>query len=66
MSGVLQQGGHPIAFESYKLKEAETRYSAHGKEMLVVVHCLRLWRIYLLGTRFIFILDNVVNTFFKT
>ena len=66
VGGVLQQGGHPIAFESWKLKDAETRYSTHEKEMLAVVHCLRVWRVYLLGVKFIVITDNVANTFFKT
>ena len=39
---VLVQEGHPIAFESHKLKEAEQRYSAHEKEMAAVVHCLEI------------------------
>lgn len=66
VGGVLQQGEHPIAFESWNLKEAETRYSAHEKEMLAMVYCLRVWRVYLLGTRFVVIIDNVANTFFQT
>ncbi|KAL2923900.1 Retrovirus-related Pol polyprotein from transposon 17.6 [Bienertia sinuspersici] len=65
IGGVLVQGGHPVAFESRKLKEAEERYSAHEKEMLAVVHCLRTWRHYLLGTKFIVLTDNVANTFFQ-
>jgi hypothetical protein len=64
--GVLVQDGHPVAFESWKLKPAEQRYSAHEKEMLAVVHCLRAWRVYLLGTSFVIKTDNVANTFFKT
>lgn len=66
IGGVLVQEGHPIAFESRKLKEAEQRYSAHEKEMAAVVHCLEIWRHYLLGTRFVVVTDNVANTYFKT
>ena len=32
--GVLLQEGHPIAYESQKLNEAERRYAASEKEML--------------------------------
>ncbi|KAI4374585.1 hypothetical protein MLD38_012565 [Melastoma candidum] len=66
VGGVLVQEGHPVAFESWKLKDAERRYSAHEKEMLAVIHCLRVWRVYLLGTTFVVKTDNVANTFFKT
>ena len=44
LGGVLLQEGHPIAYESRKLNEAERRYVASEKEMLAVVHCLRAWR----------------------
>ena len=30
-----------------------------------MVHCLQVWRVYLLGTRFVVRTDNVANTFFK-
>src|SRR5262249_33768129 len=66
IGGVLVQEGHPVAYESRKLKDAEQRYSTHEKEMLAVVHCLLLWRVYLLGTKFVVKTDNVANTYFKT
>ena len=47
LGGVLVQKGHPIAFESKKLKEVEQHYSAHEKEMTTVVHCLEIWKHYL-------------------
>ena len=65
-SGVLVQEGHPVEFESRKLNGAEQRYSTHEKEMTAVVHCLQQWRHYLLGGIFTVVMDNVVNTFFKT
>ena len=66
IGGVLVQKGHPMAFESRKLNDAEQRYSTHEKKMVVVVHYLQVWRVYLLGTRFVVRIDNVANTFFKT
>ena len=48
IGGVLVQEGHPVAYESRKLKDAEQRYSTHEKEMTAVVHCLEVWRHYLL------------------
>uniref|UniRef100_A0A803MIB2 Reverse transcriptase RNase H-like domain-containing protein n=1 Tax=Chenopodium quinoa TaxID=63459 RepID=A0A803MIB2_CHEQI len=63
--GVVQDA-HPIAFESPKLKGAEERYTTHEKEMLAVVHCLMIWRVYLLGTKFVVKTNNVANTYFKT
>lgn len=65
VGGVLVQEGHPVAFESRKLNNAEQRYSTHEKEMVAVVHYLQTWRVYLLGTRFVVHTDNVANTFFK-
>ena len=37
---VLMQEGHLVAFESRKLNDTEKKYSAHEKEIIVVVHCL--------------------------
>ena len=44
LGGVLIQEGHPIAYESQKLNDAKRRYTVSDKEMLAVVHCLRVWR----------------------
>jgi len=66
VGGVLVQKGYPVAFESRKLSEAEQKYSAHEKEMAVVVHCLGVWRVYVLGSKFVVKTDNLANTFFKT
>lgn len=66
IGGVLVQLGHPVAYESRKLKDAEQRYSTHEKEMTAVVHCLEVWRHYLLGAEFVVCTDNVANTYFKT
>ncbi|KAK3022848.1 hypothetical protein RJ639_046993 [Escallonia herrerae] len=64
LGGVLMQEGHPVAYESRKLKEAERRYTTHEKELLAVVHCLRIWRHYLLGSSFIVRTDNTAVSHF--
>ncbi|KAK3021351.1 hypothetical protein RJ639_045984 [Escallonia herrerae] len=62
--GVLIQDCHPVAYESRKLNEAERRYTTHEKELLAVVHCLRVWRHYLLGSSFIVRTDNTAVSHF--
>ncbi|KAK3039204.1 hypothetical protein RJ639_029061 [Escallonia herrerae] len=64
LGGVLMQEGHPVAYESRKLNEAERRYTTHEKELLAVVHCLRIWRHYLLGSSFIVWTDNTAVSHF--
>ena len=32
----------------------------------MVIHCLEIWKHYLMGTRFTVVIENVANTFFKT
>ena len=41
---------HPVAYESRKLTVAERNYPAHVLELLAVVHALRVFRHYLLGS----------------
>lgn len=66
LGGVLLQEGHLVAYESRKLSDAEKRYTAQEKELLAVVHCLRVWRHYLLGSKFIVKTDNVAVSHFLT
>ncbi|KAE8696991.1 cytochrome P450 78A7-like [Hibiscus syriacus] len=66
IGGVLMQEGHPVSYESRKLNETERRYTVHEKEMTIVVHYLRTWRHYLLGSKFIVFTDNVANIYFLT
>ncbi|KAL0345845.1 UNVERIFIED_CONTAM: Transposon Tf2-12 polyprotein [Sesamum radiatum] len=58
LGGILMKNGHRVTFDSRKLKDVERRYSVHQKELLAVVHCLRLWRHYLLGSPFVVKMDN--------
>ncbi|RVW63223.1 Transposon Tf2-2 polyprotein [Vitis vinifera] len=66
IGGVLMQERHSIAFESRKLNDAERRYTVQEKEMTAIVHCLRTWRHYLLGSHFIVKTDNVATSYFQT
>ncbi|KAL2248200.1 UNVERIFIED_CONTAM: Transposon Tf2-11 polyprotein [Sesamum indicum] len=66
LGGVLIQDDDPVASESRKLKDVERRYSVHEKELLVVVHCLRLWRHYLLGSHFVVRTDNTAVSHFMS
>ncbi|GJP58461.1 hypothetical protein CLOP_g25714 [Closterium sp. NIES-67] len=42
-------GLQPIAYEFRKLQAAKRNYPVHGKEMLAIVHALKVWRCYLRG-----------------
>lgn len=66
IGAVLVQEGRPVAFESWKLNETEQRFTVHEKEMTALVHCLRLWRHYLLGGKFEIQTDNVAMSYFDT
>jgi hypothetical protein len=47
-----------IAYESRKLKPPEFKYLVHERELLAIVHALKIWRHYLLGTQFTVETDN--------
>ena len=66
LGAILLQEGRPVAFESRKLNSAELNYTVTEKEMLAVVHALRVWRCYLEGAEFTVFTDHVSNTFFQT
>ena len=66
IKGVLMQDKHPIAFKSHKLNDIERLYIVQEKEMTAIVHCLRTWRHYLLGSHFIVKTDNVATSYFQT
>jgi hypothetical protein len=53
-----------VAFESRKLNDAELNYQTTEKEMLAVVHALRVWRCYLEGAESTVYTDHVSNIYF--
>jgi hypothetical protein len=73
LGGVLEQlfpdsnKWHPIAFESRKLIPAELNYPVHEKELLAIVHCLKVWRHYLEGQgHFKIYSDHCTLRYFQT
>ena len=52
LGAVLMKNHHPIAFESWKLKNYERHYSIYDKEMLAILHALTKFRQYLVGNKF--------------
>ena len=63
-STILMQGGHPIAFESWKLLPHERWYSIYDKEMLAIMHALAKFWQYLVGNRFRVRIDHNNLRFF--
>jgi hypothetical protein len=49
---VLMQDKRVIAYESRKLSSVELNYPVHEKELLAVIHSLKVWRHYLLKVKF--------------
>jgi hypothetical protein len=47
---VLMQDNRVIAYASRALRPHEQNYSTHDLELAVVVHALKMWRHYLMGT----------------
>lgn len=49
---IVMQEGMVIAYESRKLNNAELNYSIHEKKLLAIIHTLKVWSHYLLGSEF--------------
>jgi hypothetical protein len=63
IAGVLSQEQpdgtfRPIAYQSRKLVPAEVNYPTHEKELLAIVHSLKVWRHYCLGRAVIVFTDH--------
>lgn len=51
------KGEQLVAYDSRKLSKAEQNYPVHEKELLAVVHAIKLWRSYIEGQKFTVITD---------
>jgi hypothetical protein len=58
LGGVLTQEGYVICYESCKLKEHEGNYVTHDLELAAVIHALKMWRHYIMGRKFLLLMDN--------
>src|SRR4051794_18869054 len=66
VSAVLSQDGKPVAFESRQMSPAEKNYAIHEKELLAIVHALKVWRYYLEGQEFTVVTDYQSLHYFHT
>jgi hypothetical protein len=48
---VLMQEGHVIAYASRQLRKHELNYPTHDLKLAAVVHALKIWRHYIMGTK---------------
>jgi hypothetical protein len=55
---VLMQENRVIAYASRALRPHEKNYPTHDLELAVVVHALKMWRHYLMGTRCNIFIDH--------
>ena len=55
---ILAQDDHPCAFASKKFLPAECNYTTEERELLAVIHALKLFRCYLEGTHFTIVTDH--------
>ena len=58
LGGVFSQDRHKICYKSRQLKEHERSYITHDLELAVVIHALKMWWHYLMGRKFLQLIDN--------
>ena len=63
---ILMQDDHPCAFSSKKLIPAECNYTTKEKELLAVIHALKVFRCYLEGNHFTILTDHNPLKYFDT
>lgn len=66
LSQELNDGIHPVAFESRKLSPTEKNYAVHELELLSIVHALKTWRCYLEGKFFTVYTDHASLQYLKS
>ena len=66
LGAILIQEGHPIAFESRKFTDPESRYHAGEKELLAVIHALTVWRCYIDGSQLWIFSDHEPLKYLRT
>jgi hypothetical protein len=52
------QEGRAIFYTSKKLNEHEINYVTHELELATIVHALKMWRHYVLGRRFVLMIEH--------
>ena len=49
---LLMKQGDVVYYDSKKLKAHENNYATYELELVVIVHVLKMWKHYLLGSKF--------------
>jgi len=52
------KGSRPVAYELRRMTAAEMNYPIHEKELLAIIHGLKVWRVYLEGQHFKIVTDH--------
>ena len=55
---MLVQEGRPVAFMSKALGPMKRVWGAYARELLAVVHAVKVWRPYLMGRKFMIVTDQ--------
>src|SRR4051812_2860149 len=63
---VLSQDGKLVAFESRQMSPAEKNYAVYEKELLTIIHALKVWRYYLEGQEFTVVTDHQSLRYLQT
>jgi hypothetical protein len=63
---VLVQEGHMIAYASRQLRKHELNYPTHDLELAAVVHALKIWRHYIMGTKCQVYIDHKILKYIFT
>jgi len=69
LGGILSQGeinkDRPVAYASRTLTDNELKYDTYEKEALAIVYCVKHFRSYLYGRKFILVTDQKPLLWFK-
>lgn len=63
-TGVLMQEGKVMCYGSRKLNKHEDDYVTHDVELVSIIHALNMLRHYLLGRKFMLMLDHIGVKYF--
>ena len=58
IGAMLVQEGRPVAFMSKALGPMKRVWGAYARELLAVVHVVKVWRPYLMGRKFVIVIDQ--------
>lgn len=58
LGSVLMHDERPVAYNLRKIRSLEVNYAPHKLEIVVVVHALRIWRLYFVGFKFKIKMEN--------